>query len=143
MGPGPLTAGLHLVTLSGFSVAQPLFQLTSRNAEFFVAQTRPLMLGAGILLVLLGIWGFRSTSRTRAGKETKESSGATQRWSFLTGFLLTIANPAALLMLVAALAFLGFVESGIDPRNGVLMVAGIFFLKEKEKSLKNTSSFLA
>lgn len=117
-GLGVATADvvIAIVVAGGFSTA----------ADFLVAQARPLTLGAGILLVVLGIRMLRVPTGIRAGKETSEISGATWRWSFLTGFLLTMANPMAVLMMIAALALMGFVESGIGLRSAVLLVAGIF-----------------
>jgi hypothetical protein len=54
-----LTAGLHLFTLFGFALAQPLYDLLARNAEFFVAhRSRPADLLALVLLLSLLLPGL-------------------------------------------------------------------------------------
>ncbi len=61
--PGSLTSVLHLFVLSGFSVAQPLFDLISRNPEFLVAHnSRPVdvlaltfLLSACVPLLAVGL----------------------------------------------------------------------------------------
>ena len=63
-----LFPGLHLLVLWNFAVAQPLFDLFSRTAEFFVLRQSPaldvvlfaILLGVGVpALGVLVIWGIR------------------------------------------------------------------------------------
>jgi putative LysE/RhtB family amino acid efflux pump len=77
---------------------------------------------AGILVVLIGL-------RILAAPPIKAASSvsdATVRWCFMSGFLLTLTNPVAVLLLIAGFAVLGLAESAIDLARGLLLIAGIF-----------------
>jgi len=113
-GLGIATADALNATLiaGGFSIA----------ADFLVAQVRPLTFVAGILLVGLGI----AVLRARPGTQTIKLSGATQRRSFVSGFLVTFVNPMEILMMATVLAVFGLIESDIGLVSVVLLVAGIF-----------------
>jgi threonine/homoserine/homoserine lactone efflux protein len=116
-----LAAGLGIATADALTAALIAGGL-SIAADFLVAQARPLMLAIGIILVGLGIailWAPPVTQAIRL-------SSATRRWSFLTGFLLTIANPMAILMMGAALTLLGLIESDIGLVRAALLAAGVF-----------------
>jgi threonine/homoserine/homoserine lactone efflux protein len=91
-------------------------------AELLMAQAPWLTFGAGICLVFLGILILRASPSAAASGTFEGTLG----WSFMSGFLLTVTNPVAIVLLVAGFAVLGLAASEIDLRRGALLVAGIF-----------------
>ncbi|MBL6952151.1 MAG: LysE family translocator, partial [Alphaproteobacteria bacterium] len=91
-------------------------------ADVLVVQARWLNIGAGALLTGLGL----RILLVPPGATADKLSTATQRWNTVSGFLLTIFNPMALLLMAAVLTLFGVLEAGIGLRRGAMLVAGIF-----------------
>jgi threonine/homoserine/homoserine lactone efflux protein len=91
-------------------------------ADFLVAHSRALTLATGIVLVLLGaaiLW-----ARPKVGTQARYPIA--RHHSFVAAFLLTAANPVAILMMGAALTLFGLIEPEISVLRAAMLVAGVF-----------------
>jgi len=116
-----LAAGLGIAAADALTAALIAGGL-SAAADFLVAQARALTLATSIILVVLGV----AILWKPPGTQTRKLSAVTHHHSFVTGFLLTVANPAAILMMGAALTLLGFIKSDLSIVRAAVLVAGVF-----------------
>jgi putative LysE/RhtB family amino acid efflux pump len=91
-------------------------------ADFLVTHTRALTLATGIVLVLLGV----AILWARPKVQTQARYSPAGRHSFVIAFLLTAANPVAILMMGAALTLFGLIEPEISLLRAAMLVAGVF-----------------
>jgi putative LysE/RhtB family amino acid efflux pump len=89
--------------------------------EFVLAHARWVTLAGGLLLALIGLGQLRGQGEDRA--QHRFASGSRNA---VAGFLITLTNPAALLLMAAALTLFGFAEFGTTAETGVMLVLGIY-----------------
>lgn len=94
----------------------------SMSAEFQWVEAPWIKLTAGILVALVGLRILTAPAVKAAGSIPQ----ATKPWCYISGFLLTLTNPASPVLLIAGFAVLGLVEPAIDLARGSLLIAGIF-----------------
>ncbi len=95
MRASAVAAALHILTLCSFVLAQPLFDLTSRNAEFFIVRSsRPVDLFLLVLILTVLLPGFVVLIIWSIGLLSKKAS---RGLSFVTLLLLTTALASQLL----------------------------------------------
>ena len=116
-----LAAGLGIAAADALVAALIAGGLTVA-AEFLVTHTRALTLATGIVLVLLGVailW-----AHPKVGTQAHNPNAG--HHSFVTAFLLTAANPVAILMMGGALTLFGLIETEINLLRASMLVAGVF-----------------
>jgi putative LysE/RhtB family amino acid efflux pump len=91
-------------------------------ADFLVTHARALTLATGIVLILLGAAMFWAPLKV----QTQARYSNAGHHSFVTAFLLTAANPVAVLMMGAALTLFGLIEPKISLFKAAMVVAGVF-----------------
>jgi len=122
LGPAAgLAAGLGIATADALVAALIAGGLTVA-AEFLLTHARALTLATGIVLVLLGV----AILWAPANVHTQARYSPAGRHSFVTAFLLTVANPVAVLMMGAALTLFGLIEPEISLLRAAMLVAGVF-----------------
>jgi threonine/homoserine/homoserine lactone efflux protein len=112
LGIATADASYAVLVAGGFSV----------SAELQWIEAPWVKLAAGILVALVGL-------KILAAPAVQPTSGISQTtlpWCYISGFLLTLTNPASPLLLIAGFAVLDLVEPAIDLARGSLLIAGIF-----------------
>lgn len=115
-----LATGAGIAAADGLSAALVIggFGLAADSLHTYAQW---LNLGAGALLIALGLRILWVPTTIPAGRLPR----AGQRWNSASGFLLTMVNPSALLLMAAALALFGFLEPAIRLPRAAVLVAGI------------------
>jgi putative LysE/RhtB family amino acid efflux pump len=116
-----LAAGLGIAAADALVAALIAGGLTVA-ADFLVTHEGTLTLATGIVLILLGVailW-----ASPKVGTQARYPNAG--HHSFVTAFLLTAANPVAILMMGAALTLFGLIEPEISLPRAAMLVAGVF-----------------
>jgi putative LysE/RhtB family amino acid efflux pump len=116
MGVAAADALCATIVMSGFKIA----------ADFLTDHADILLAGGGTLMVGLGIRSLRAWHKPAKAGKTEEDAGSLRGWSFVTGFVLTMSNPVAVVLMVSALAYLGYIDMAMDLPHIAFLVAGIF-----------------
>lgn len=120
LGAG-LATGLGVALADGLYCALVGFGAASLS-ELLLAYDRPLGLAGGLGLILLGL---RPLLRPRP---SDAAPGRTLRGgTFVSAFLLTMANPLTIVTFVAVFAGLGLVERAATSGDAAIVIAGVFF----------------
>jgi threonine/homoserine/homoserine lactone efflux protein len=96
----------------GFRISEYAQVMSSPWANFII----------GSLVVFVGLKIFFVSQI----KTAKDASYNTLKWCTLSGFFLTLLNPAAILLLIAGFAVLGLADAIISFGRGILLIGGIF-----------------
>lgn len=119
------TAGF--ATGLGIAIADATYAVTvaagfriSGDAQVISSPWANLLIGSLVVFVGLKIF-FVSRIKT-----AKDASYSTLKWCTLSGFFLTLLNPAAILLLIAGFAVLGLADAIISFDRGILLIGGVF-----------------
>lgn len=91
-------------------------------SQFLLAQADLIRLLGGVILIILGIKTFLSSSKKKALTDK-----ANTLWEdFLSTLLLTLTNPATIISFIAIYASLGIVEKNANYSEAITIVLGVF-----------------